>query len=274
MKFIRARNFMVVVFLICGSFSGEIRARSVTEVSGRNPVALRSQINEPIFQVKYSEPLAVLNFLKNLSSDAPTNNPFKQVFSKSKYNQEKYQKLIAEFEKVNVDYEYDFPDYPLGEQIGLSTASLLKKNLIDSRTIDEFRNSSIGIVPNESLFRFASILQTFTPVYRELVYEPNKETFERQLSELKNMIAATNMISLFDASIKFYNSAWDNSVPFNFVFYPLPNSRGFSSATAFANNSEIPIPTGMTNYNLLLGLMCHEIFHIFFDNEPLFFKKK
>src|SRR5262249_51519638 len=65
---------------------------------------------------------------------------------------------------------------------------------------------------------------------------------------------------------------WDNSVPFNFVFYPLPNSQGYR-ATAFANDVESPIPTNLKDYNLLLALMFHEIFHILYDDEVLTLQK-
>jgi hypothetical protein len=223
------------------------------------------------FQVKFSEPLAVLNFVNNLSSNAP-NNSFKQLFNSSKFNQAKYQSLIAEFDKLNIDVTYEFPEYPRGEQIGGSTLSLLKRNLINSQTIGEFKFNSLGIIPNDKLFKLCSILIEFTPVYRELIYQPNGEQFEKQLSELKNLIASTDMKSYFDAGIKFYNSSWDNSVPFVFVFYPLPNSRGFT-ATAYSNIAESAIPTTLTDYNGLLSVMFHEIFHILFDNEPLAFQK-
>jgi hypothetical protein len=228
--------------------------------------------HEPNFQVKFSEPLAVLNFLTNLSSNAPPTNPFKQLFNSSRFNQQKYQMLIAEFDRLKIDYNYDFPEYPRGEQIGLSTASLLKKKLIDSQSIAEFKVSAMGIIPNETLFELVSILAEFTPVYQEVIYQPNKEKFEQQLANLKNLIVSTNMTSYFNVGIKFYNSSWDNSVPFVFVFYPLPGSRGYR-ATAYSNIAESPLPTSLTDYNLLLSLMFHEIFHILYDAEPLTFQK-
>lgn len=225
----------------------------------------------PDFQVKFSEPLAVLNFLDNLSSNAG-NTQHKQLFNNSKFNQPKYQMLIAEFDKLNIDVTFEFPGYPPGEQIGGSTASLLKRNLIKSRTIEEFKISSLGIIPNDDLFKLCSILIEFTPVYQELIYQPNKEKFENQLGELKKLLASTNMNFYFNAGIKFYNSSWDNSVPFIFVFYPLPNSRGYT-ATAFFNYAESAIPTSLTDYNSLLSVMFHEIFHILYDDESMAFQK-
>jgi hypothetical protein len=226
---------------------------------------------EPSFQVKFSEPLAVLNFVKNLSSNAP-DNPFKKLFVSSKFNQEKYQKLIAEVDKLNFAYEYEFTEYANTDKNTGSTVYLLKKNLINSRTMDDFRVSSLGIIPNENLFELVSILTEFTPVYQELVYKPGKEKFEKQLAEIKNLIASTDMTSYFNVGIKFYDSSWDNTVPFNFVFYPLPNSRGFT-ATAYSNHAESAIPTSLTNYNALLSVMFHEIFHILHDEQSLALKK-
>lgn len=228
---------------------------------------------EPSFQVRFSEPLAVLNFVNNLSSKAfVPDNPFKKLFVSSKFNQEKYQRLIAEFEKLNIAYTYEFTEYlKTGKESG-STVYLLKKNLINSRTIDDFKVSSLGIIPNENLFKLAAILTEFTPVYQELVYQPSKEKFEQQLAEVKNLIASTKMASYLNVGIKFYNSSWDNTVPFNFVFYPLPNSRGFT-ATVYSNNAESAIPTSLTNYNALLSVMFHEIFHILHDEESLALKK-
>ena len=226
----------------------------------------------PTFQVKFSEPLAVLNFLNNLSSHTPPTNPFKQLFTSSRFNQPKSQTLIADFDRLNIDYNYDFDEYPHGEQIGLSTASLLKKKLIDSPTLDDFKVSALGVIPNETLFQLVSLLGEFTPVYREVIYQPNRATFEQQLANLNRLIASTNMVAYFNVGIKFYNSSWDNSVPFNFVFYPLPNSRGWT-AVAFANDAVSAIPTSLTDYNGLLGVMFHEIFHILYDDEPLAFQK-
>src|SRR5687767_6810159 len=133
---------------------------------------------EPNFQVKFSEPLAVYVFVQNLSSKAfVPDNPFKKLFADSKFNQEKYKALIAVFDTLTLDYTYEYGP----EKLGGSTWLLLKRNLINSRTIDEFKYSSLGIIPNTSLFNPCSILTEFGPDYRELVYEPNKEVFERQL---------------------------------------------------------------------------------------------
>ncbi|HWT00726.1 MAG TPA: hypothetical protein VN256_10805 [Pyrinomonadaceae bacterium] len=257
------RTIVIILLAATGAMSIRVAQAGSPSPSGQ----------EPSFQVKFSEPLAVYDFVKNLSSKAfVPDNPFKKLFASSKFNQEKYQRLIAEFDKLNINYTYEFTEYVNTSKESGSTVYLLKKNLINSRTVDDFKVSSLGIIPNENLFKLASILTEFTPVYRELVYQPSKEIFERQLAEIKSLIASTDTTSYFNAGIKFYNSSWDNTVPFNFVVYPLPNSRGFT-ATVYSNNAESAIPTSLTNYNALLSVMFHEIFHTLHDEESLSLKK-
>jgi hypothetical protein len=263
MKAYMVRMVLMILLAATGAVNICLAQTGSSSLSGR----------EPNFQVKFSEPLAVYDFVRNLSSKAfVPNHPFKKLFGSSKFNQEKYQRLIAEFEKLKINYTYEFTEYLNAGKENGSTVYLLKKNLINSRTVDDFKVSSLGIIPNENLFKLASILTEFTPVYQELVYQPSKEKFESQLAEIKNLIASTNMSSYLDVGIKFYNSSWDNTVPFNFVFYPLLNSRGFT-ATVYSNNAESAIPTSLTNYNALLSVMFHEIFHTLHDEESLALKK-
>ena len=216
----------------------------------------------------YSESLAVFVFVQNLSSKAfVPNNPFKKLFSGSKFDQERYKALIAAFDTLTLDYTYEYgPEKSAG-----STWLLLKRNLINSRTFEDFKHNSLGTIPNASLFQLCSILTEFEPVYRELVYEPNKQQFERQLGEMRELIASTDTTSFFNTGVRFYNSSWDDSVDFNLVFYPQPNARGWM-ATVFFNNAQSAIPTSLTDYNGLLSVVFHEIFHTLYDEQSPAFK--
>ena len=66
----------------------------------------------------------------------------------------------------------------------------------------------------------------------------------------------------------FYNSSWDNSIPFQIAFYPLPNSKGFT-AQAFCNNFISAIQTNLKDYKDLFSVMLHEIFHIIYNEQSL-----
>jgi len=225
----------------------------------------------PDFQIKVSEPLAVFEFVDYLSANAP-DNPYKTLFNNSKFNQQKYKDLVAAYDKLNIDYNYEYTDYPYGQKIGGSTQSLLKKWLIKSTSIHDFKFNALRIIPNADLFSLVNILNEFEPVYQELMYLPNKGVFELQLQALKNLVARKNIQSYFLTGEKFYHSSWDNAIPFQLVFYPLPGTKHFT-ATAFYDNAVSALPVGFTDYNKLLSVMLHETFHLLYNEQSLALKQ-
>lgn len=224
------------------------------------------------FEVSFSKQLAVYEFLQNLFAKAGP-NPFQDAFAASEFNTGRYTGLVAALESVPLDYEYDFPQYPPGAKIGGSTDYALKRNLIQSASWDEFRSRSIGLIPLHDLNLLASTLQQLEPVYDQLIYQPARPGFEKQLREIEALIASKDMGRYFEQARRFYRSSWDPTLPFLFVFYPLPVSQGFS-ATAFGNVSESALPTVFTEYTILLSVMLHEASHILFDEETLEFKQE
>ncbi|HUZ60534.1 MAG TPA: hypothetical protein VMU83_17315 [Hanamia sp.] len=121
----------------------------------------------------------------------------------------------------------------------------------------------------------AAVLETFLPVYREIIYNPIQEQFKIQISDLRKTISSVDIGKLFTKVEHFYNSSWNNSIPFILNFCPEPKSPdlGFS-ATAFYNLAVSNIPVNDTNYNLILSVLFHESFHILYDEESLSFKNK
>jgi hypothetical protein len=105
-------------------------------------------------------------------------------------------------------------------------------------------------------------------VYRELVYQPNKAVFTKQLGALSDFLRTKNLAQYFDKALVFYKSYWEESIPFELVFYPQPNLKSFS-AEAFYNNAVSGIPKDLSDYNTLFSVMMHEVYHIFYDEQPL-----
>jgi hypothetical protein len=124
----------------------------------------------------------------------------------------------------------------------------------------------------EDLIKLTDILDVFTPIYNQLIYKPNQSKFESQLNSLSKLVNTHNLFQYFEKGLQFYQSVWDHAVPFEMVFYPLPNSEGFT-AGAFNNNAESAITVDFADNEVLMGVMMHEIFHILFDEQPLNIKK-
>src|ERR1700735_5574044 len=73
-------------------------------------------------------------------------------------------------------------------------------------------------------------------------------------------------------ALRFYGTSWDDSIPFEVALYPLPNARGFT-AEAFINDAVSAVPTNEKEYNGLLSIMLHEIFHMIYNEQPLKMKQ-
>ena len=219
------------------------------------------------FQTKFSEPFAVFQFMNSLSSRSPV-NVYKTLFNRSNFATKTYTDLIAGFDSLNIDYSYDFSDYPAGQKIGIDVPNLLRRNLILCDSIQDFKIRSMGLLPNEKLIRLIALLKQFTPVYEAVIYEPSRSTFEKQLHGVSDLIKSSNINYYFTEALEFYNASWDVSIPFVFCFYPLPHSRGFT-ATAVSNVAISAVADSLDNYKALLSVMLHEVSHVLYDERSL-----
>ena len=219
------------------------------------------------FETKFSEPFAVYQFLNSLSAKSP-DNVYKRLFNRSNFAAKTYTDFIAQFDSLNIDYSYDFTDYPPGQKVGIDVPNLLRRNLILCDSLHDFEIRSMGLVPNEKLTRLIDLLKQFTPVYETVIYEPCKSKFEEQLHGIFNLIKSSKIDYYFTEVLQFYNSSWDVSIPFVFCFYPLPNSRGFT-ATAVNNVAISAIADSLDNYRALLSVMLHEVSHVLYDERAL-----
>ena len=220
------------------------------------------------FSVKFSESLAVFKFIQSLTQSAPP-NPYSRLFTASAFNTEQNQKLIHQFEDIPLNYSYEFPTFP--HKNAADIASLLKQNMVLTESLHEFKDRSIGLIPLDHLNQIITLIQTFTPIYKQLVFDSSRAVFQNQLIQIEQLLVSNNIPSYFELAKKFYRSSWDSSLAFYIVFYPLPNSQGFT-ATAYNNFAESAIPASLTNYNAVLSVLLHEMAHILCDEEPAEFQ--
>lgn len=227
---------------------------------------------QPKFEVKFSEPLAVFIFVQHLSANH-AGDPFNAVFISSAYNKERYTRLITRFDSLTLMYAYEFPGFPIGSKLPGMTDRLLKKNLIDCTSLQDFKTRSLGVIPDADLLTLTTVLEAFIPVYRELVYNPNKDRFEQQLKNLSAELISKNIAAYYETGLQFYGTIGDDSIPFEIALYPLPRARGFT-AEAFIHDAISAVPMTGTDDNGLLGVMLHEIFHTIYNEQPLVLKQR
>jgi hypothetical protein len=227
---------------------------------------------EPIINITFSKLLATYDFIQKLSDNYP-DNEYKQTFQSSEFSTQHYSELVNQLDTLNIYESYDFQGYPTGQKIPFTTTFLIKKNLINSLSIQEFKKQTFGIIPNTELFAFSYILSEFEPIYDSLIYNPNKDNFEKQLNELKDFVQKSNLSDYFQTGLTFYGSPWDYSIPIDIAIIPSIKKRGFT-ATAFLNNAVSEVPIDFKGNDILFSVLMHEIYHNIYDGQPLELKQK
>lgn len=225
----------------------------------------------PKFEIKFSEPLAVFVYVEHLSA-RHGDNQFKKRFQASAFNTEKYKALLGQFDTLRLNYTYDFEQYPFSSKVPGMTEGLLKKCMVGSANLKEFKRKAIGIIPNSDLLQLSAILYDFQQVYRELVYQPVKVKFEKQITEVTDFVKTKNISAYIDKGLFFYKSYWEESFPFEIALYPMPYAEGFS-AEAFYNSAASGLRTDNKDYIALVSVMLHEIFHMLYDEQQVTVKR-
>jgi hypothetical protein len=236
------------------------------------PVGIHVSGQTVKFDVRFVKPFAVWEFIQRISENASP-NPFQTTFNQSHFSTDKYKGLIAKMDSLELGYTYEFNHYPYGQKMPASIETLLKRNLIHSKDLNDFKSRSLGLIPGSDLDILILIIQEFTPVYEKIIYDAAKTRFEKQLNDITDLIKRKNIGHLFEQARSFYNSSWDSSLNFIFTFYPLPDAKRFT-ATAFNNVAVSALPVSLADYNRLLGVMLHEVSHILYDEQSLSFKKQ
>lgn len=235
-----------------------------------NGLALLAQ-DKVEFKLHLSEIYATYDFLAKISDNYP-DNELKTIYNHSKYNTENYKKRIVDFENIRLNYSYSYDQYPLPLKVAMMSVDLLEKNLATSQTIQEFKNKSLGIIPNEDLISLSEILEKFQPVYHELVTEPNTLAIELQKNNLFSYVNSNQFSDFFQLGLSFYNTNWDKSIPFELNLLPSLD-KGNLGARAFFNVAVCEASLGLKDHKTFFSVAMHEIYHIIYDNQSVEMKK-
>ncbi len=219
------------------------------------------------FKLAFSEPYNTYDFLTRISANYP-DNELKTIFLKSIYNTPSIKGKLAQFEKIRIDYTYAFTQYPQPLKVGLMSRDVLERNLATNKTVTEFMNSSLGIIPNEDLFLLGALIEHFIPIYRELIFKPNQAAFAKQKENLTAYVNNNRFSSFFKVGLAFYHTEWNAHVPFELCLLPSleKNSLG---ARAFMNVAICEASLDLKDNKALFSVAMHEIYHILYDNQSL-----
>lgn len=227
----------------------------------------------PFFKVRFSQPLAAYLFVEALSGNGRPGNAYQKSFISSRFDTPKNRLALADFDTLNLNYAYSFDDYPPFSKMPGQTDALLRRALLLSNDLNDFKDRATGILPQEDFVRLLHTLRRFAPVYDTLIYQPQRQGFEMQLAACTQKLNTPAVSDFFRKMALFYGQKGAGNDTFHVAFYPLPKSRSFQ-ATAFADCSVSALPEGESDYDVLLSVTLHEIAHILYDNQSRALKER
>ncbi len=227
----------------------------------------------PFFEVRFSRPLAVYYFVEALSGSSRSGTVFQKQYIGSRFETAETRAALADFDTLDLQYSYAFPQYPAFSKTPGQTEDLLRRALLLSTDLTDFRQRAAGIVPKEDLTRLLHILTVFKPVYDSMVYVPLEREFHQQLSACASRLHTPAVSEFFRKMSLFHGQEEGPADTFRVAFYPLPRSRAFQ-ATAFIDCSVSALPEGERDYDMLLSVTLHEIAHILYNDQPLALKQR
>ncbi len=218
------------------------------------------------FQFKISKPYCVFNFLQAAVNNTRTSQTLQQFIVDKTSGDKEFVKLKNDFLQIRLDYQFKRDQIPENRRHTRTTHDLFEIALVQSNSINEFRDKVIGILPNSDLQELIRLMYAAEVYYDRLIWNDYELKLDKQRIALEKYTAQCS--GLFTKINRFYNSCWLNEMPFTVAIYPIPGATGSSTATPHANSLCIGVLTDETDHVGRIGVVLHEMCHVLYDEQP------
>jgi len=231
------------------------------------------QTNDLKIKIGTNKVLCLINFLETGSGRDQTSKSYQSYIQDNLGSNEQFQSLKKEYSELDLSYKIARDEYPSRrtEYLFLSTKDLIWTAAVNSSSIDDFGERLEGVYPHHTRSRLIKILKKMEEYYEELVWSKEQENINRihnQISPYKLQIG-----KLFSKVSHFYNTNWDQAIPFKTQFYPIPLEKG----STFALKRDNLLVCGFLShkeddYKSTLGIIVHEMCHILYSEQEVAFQ--
>jgi len=220
---------------------------------------------QDIITFKISKPYCIFNFLETATNQQGTSSTLNDFIALNTKNDSVFKRLCLEFKNIQTDYNYKREEFPENRRQNRSTKDLIDIALVNSNTLDEFKNKTIGILPNSEQQKLVNVLKQTEKFYDNLLWNNNEQKLSNQKKELE--LYASKSSEIFNKFQHFYNSSWTTDIPFIVTLYPIPGKRGNSTATPHANSLCVGVLTDEIRHIERIGVVLHEMCHVLYDEQ-------
>lgn len=212
-------------------------------------------------------------FAQSLANAIGTSPTVKMVFEESDFAKNRaIEEAIGKIEQINLFYEYEFEGYPDHRFNGIQLWQLLKIAASNSVDVNDFSSRVVGMLPMNDLLSLVESLNTLATVHEQLIWNPNVKKLTKYIEKLQTEADKGNFQKNFAKAAKFYQSTWDNRLPFKVYVLPIPIFQGgaYELATPEGNILTYSInPRKNRDEAKDLGVIFHELCHILWQNQSM-----
>ena len=220
----------------------------------------------PRFEAKYSQTLSILRYLEaaaQVSHYSPTYR--KLVIEKVGLENVEFNKILADFQTINLDYNYKWGDYPTSRHSERSTYDLINIAAVNATDLNDFASRIIGIFPNDDFIRFMACLEKIKP-FHDALFDNYDAKIKKQVKQYAPY--QERLGNIFLQVSNFYGTKWADNVPFQVCLYPIPTQKGSSSATPHGNTLVCAfLADREDDYKERMAVVTHEMCHILYDGQ-------
>lgn len=226
-----------------------------------------TSLGHGIVQLKVSKPYCLLNFVQSAAGRQGTSRTLQKYIGDNIPAQDSaFYKLTDRYKNIQLSYSYERDEFPTGRRRHRSVEDLIKIAAVRSASLQEFKQNTIGILPNDTHRELFAVLADMMPYYDKIIWTKEEEKLNNWQAGLNAYAERADL--LFKKYKTLYGSSWGNDIPFSVALYPIPGRRGNTTATAHANSLCIGVLTGDTNTANTMGVVLHEMCHVLYDEQP------
>lgn len=220
---------------------------------------------QTIFQFNISKPYCVFNFLKSANLEQGTSVTLQQYIKDRTKNNTSFEALCKTFSNIRLDYNFRREEFPENRRQYRSTYDLIVIALVSSRDFQEFRNKTIGILPNSEQEKLLHVLEEAEKIYDVILWNDYQDKLKEQLQKIA--IYKNQSSEIFSTIHTFYGSNWSKEIPFIVSLYPIPGAKGNTTATPHTNSLCVGVLTDEKDYVGRIGVVLHEMCHVLYDEQ-------
>ena len=227
-------------------------------------IAINS-FSQTFFKYKISKTYCVFNFMETSIGSHGTSKTLEKFIQDNTKNDNEFGKLCEEYKKINLYNQFKFDGFPEDRNNYGNSFDIISMNAVNSSNLEEFKQKNLGLITISDNEKLYEILKNAEKKYDKIIWRESDKKLISHLEELSKYEKSN--ASIFQKFNHFYDSSWTEKTPFNVVIYPIPGSKGNTTATPHINALCVSILTEDKDRVGINSVALHEMCHVLYQNQ-------